>query len=201
MAEQAEFSSVLFLPGAVQEDFASAEPAFFRDLNLDALVVQMCAGRSLQRLQPFFWSGLQSVETVRYRQEVMREIERPEVGDAVRRFVDGFSLVRQQQSLRSQVRYPWQPERCLLDAAAAYCSAVLHLHCELEQLTRHSTALLDLHDFLGRYVESPDFIELSADVELTRRSLDSVTYLLHVRGNRISDQWSPRRARPRTKRG
>ncbi len=44
MPEQAEFDSVLFVPGAVQEDCATAEPAFFRDLNLDMLVVQMCAG-------------------------------------------------------------------------------------------------------------------------------------------------------------
>lgn len=185
MPGPAEFDSVLFVPGAVQEDCATAEPAFFRDLNLDMLVVQMCAGHSLQRLEPFFWSGLQSVETVRYRPEVLREIERHEVDTVVRRFVDGFGLVRQQQSLRSQVRYPWQPERCLLDAAAAYCSAVHHLHGEVVRLMLRSTALQGLQDYLRRYVESPDFVELSADVELTRRSLDSVTYLLHVRGNRI----------------
>lgn len=67
------FASILFPSEYADLTLAEAEPDYFPDLNLDQLVVQLCRGRSLERLQPLFWTRLSTVETVHYRQSAIAE--------------------------------------------------------------------------------------------------------------------------------
>jgi hypothetical protein len=178
------FASILFPPEDADLPLAQEEPDYFSDLNLDQLVVQLCRGRSLERLQPLFWTRLPTVEAVRYRQAAIAEVEQPRVAAAVARFVAGFDRVAQQLSLRKQVRYTWQQRRCLLDAAGQYCDAVIRLRGDLEEIRPSCTALQGVGGFLAEHADSAGFGQLRRDVAETRRQLDSVTYLLHIRGNR-----------------
>lgn len=178
------FASILFPPDVAGDPLAEAEPDYFPDLNLDQLVVQMCRDRSLERLQPLFWTRLRSVEAVRYRQAAIAEMEEPEVAALIARFVDRFGRATQQLGLRRQVRYVWQQRRCLLDAADEYCQAVAGLSSDLEGVRPRSEGLRELRDFVTGYADAEGFGRLQTDVSETRRQLDSVTYLLHIRGNR-----------------
>lgn len=180
------FTSILFPPGLPEEDLQTDEPPYFRDLNLDQLVVKMCAGRPHDRLAPLFWTRVNNVDTIRYRQDVMREIEGSDVAPVIGSFVDAFGQVRQQQNLMGQVRYALQVQRCLLDAAAAYCSAVRQLARDLERLPLTSTGLQGLRTYIDTYAGSSLFATLCRDVERTQREIESVVYLLHVRGNRVN---------------
>ncbi|MGA8246908.1 MAG: hypothetical protein WB797_08380 [Nocardioides sp.] len=184
MPARSRFASVLFLPEDADLPLAETEPEYFCDLNLDQLVVQLCRGRSLERLAPLFWTRLRSVEAVRYRQAAIAEVEEPQVAALVARFVGGFGRVIQQLSLRRQVRYAWQQRRCLLDAAHQYCRAVTQLSRDLEGCRPRSDGLRGLTEFIAAYAESTDFQRLRSDVEQTKQQLDSVTYLLHIHGNR-----------------
>ena len=185
MSDVEVFTSILFPPGSPEEDLQTDEPSYFRDLNLDQLVVKMCAGRPHNRLAPYFWTRVSNAVAIRYRQDVMREIEGNDVAPVIGRFVDAFRLVRQQQSLMSQVRYAWRAERCLLDAAAAYCSAVRQLARDLEGLPLASSGLQCLRTYIETYERSSIFDTLCRDVERTQREVGSITYLLHVHGNRV----------------
>jgi len=180
------FASILFLPEYADLTLAEAEPDYFPDLNLDQLVVQLCRGRSLEQLQPLFWTRLPTVETVHYRQSAIAEIEEPPMAALVARFVERFGLVMRQLALRRQVRYEWQQRRCVLDAADEYCRAVEELRRDLDETYPRCAALRGLHDFVVAHSDSADFVRLQGDVTHTRRQLDSVTYLLHLRGNRAN---------------
>jgi hypothetical protein len=184
MTDASRFASILFPPEDADLPLAEAEPDYFSDLNLDQLVVQICRNRSLERLRPLFWTRLPSAEAVRYRQAAISEIEEPPLSEAVAGFVDGFGRVGQQLGLRRQLRYTWQQRRCLLDAAGEYCNAVTRLRTDLDQTHPRSAALEGLGDFIAGHADSAEFAGLQADVNQTRHQLDSITYLLHIRGNR-----------------
>jgi DNA mismatch repair protein MutS len=184
MPATSRFASILFPPEDADLPLAETEPDYFSDLNLDQLVVQLCRERSLERLQPLFWTRLPSVEAVRYRQDAIAEIEEPQIAALVARFVDRFRRAAQQLGLRRQVRYAWQQRRCLLDAATEYCQAVTDLSADLEGVQPRSEGLGGLGDFVAGYADSAGFDRLRSDVAETQQQLASVTYLLHIRGNK-----------------
>jgi DNA mismatch repair protein MutS len=83
----AEFRSILFeypAGGAGVDDLT--EPDFFVDLNLDQVLASMTAGREQYRLKPFFFAPLHQVAAVAYRHEVLRDLEKAEVLEPIRKF-------------------------------------------------------------------------------------------------------------------
>ena len=63
-----------------------SEPDVFGDLNLDHVLAAIVQGREEYDLKPFFYAPLHEVGAIRYRHEVLRDLERPAVRDAVSRF-------------------------------------------------------------------------------------------------------------------
>ena len=61
-----------------------AQPSCFVDLNLDQVVATMTRGREEYDLKPFFHTPLHDMAGVRYRQEVMQELEVEAVNDCER---------------------------------------------------------------------------------------------------------------------
>lgn len=187
MGGTGSFQSVLFWHDTpLQRINDATEPDCFHDLNLDQVVREFCTGHAMARLEPFFWTTLPDTESVRYRQQAMQEIGRPDVIAAMRRFADGIALMRQHQALQQQVGFVLQRQRCLLDAAATYCAATQRLMHDLAEVELRSPALSGMTEYLCAYVASAEFTCLESDVTRTLAALDSITYLLHIRANRIT---------------
>jgi len=88
-----EFESILFeRPDGSPP--ASEEPDYFADLNLDQVVRSMTAGREEYDLAPFFYAPLRYAREVLYRQEVLGDLERPAVLEAVTRFAEWMRRMR-----------------------------------------------------------------------------------------------------------
>ena len=68
------FDSILFDRSGMSVDDRE-EPEIFGDLNLDQIVDSITAGRDEYNLKPFFYAPLSDVETVRYRYEILRDLE------------------------------------------------------------------------------------------------------------------------------
>jgi hypothetical protein len=71
------------LPGATRP---RTQPAYFADLQLDRVVSAVIAERDEFGLQGLFHESLHDVEAVRYRQLVIRDLERDEVRERVIEF-------------------------------------------------------------------------------------------------------------------
>jgi hypothetical protein len=92
----------------------SAGPAFFRDLNFDQVVDAVVAGREDLELAPFLYEPLRTVQSIEYRQDVFRDLDRAPVLAAVTSFVHGMQAMRlhlaRAGNLRTSQQQAWYLE-------------------------------------------------------------------------------------------
>ncbi len=177
------FASILFEDGFVVE--ASAEPEFFTDLNLDQIVAAVTAGRDEYELAPFFYAPVRDVEAVRYRHQVLSDLEQQEVRAAVREFARAMSTMREQVGLIGTLRHELQKQRWFLQAVASYCAGVGAFAHRLAELELRSPGMTALRDYLQSYTTSEAFASLASETGEREADLAAVTYGVHIRGTRV----------------
>jgi DNA mismatch repair protein MutS len=180
-----EFGSILFVGGPAA-DAPASEPAFFGDLNLDQVVDAIVAGRHEYALEPFFYTGLRTVEEVAYRHAVFRELEQDDVRAPVRSFGLEMQKVRQRLTLSEKHRYATEKRRWFLDAVATYCGAVTALAGAVDDRDLSSAGLLAWRSYLDRYVASEGFASLAAEAQGVLDGLSRVRYTVRTRGARVT---------------
>jgi hypothetical protein len=163
------------------EDRPAREPECFRDLNLDAFVDAVLAGMDEYDLRAFYCSPLSGLAEIEYRQEVAKELEEGPALAIVKAFGLGMRAARERKAQAAGLRHEHQRARWFLDAAQAYCDAVLALAEKLRRLGPRSRGLADFSACLGRYVETPRFRSLHSDLLAVLRAMEGVRYALIVR--------------------
>jgi DNA mismatch repair protein MutS len=90
------FTSILYeRPEDRSGEDTSRPPAFFTDLNCDQIVNAVVSGRDEYNLRPFFHDCLKRMDAIRYRQEVMQDLDRSSIYDSVSRFAEKMREVRE----------------------------------------------------------------------------------------------------------
>ena len=180
------FRSILFgdTPPAADLD-SSPEPAFFHDLNLDQLVASVTAQSGGYQLEPFFHVPAAGPDEISYRHEVFRDLGDDAVLERITAFASGIRRVREQLATAGKLHYPRQRQRWFLESAGTYCDAVTSLAGDLRDAAVASRGFRGFRDYLARYARSDGFATLAAETAALRADLASVTYSLHIRGNRI----------------
>jgi DNA mismatch repair protein MutS len=69
-------------------------PSLLADLNLDQVLERMTAGREEYRLEPFFHARLRDADAVRYRHEVLRDLEQQALLECVGAFAERMREMR-----------------------------------------------------------------------------------------------------------
>jgi hypothetical protein len=144
------FDNAVHAPG----DGPGEEPAFLGDLRLDQVISSLTAGGENCRLTPFLHCPLRSVETVRYRHNVLRDLERDEVLSAVTAFARGTAQMRAHLALADRLHYERQRQRWFVSAAAVYCSVVSTFAEGLAAAELGSPGLRAVSDYLSAYTSS-----------------------------------------------
>lgn len=182
------FHGILFFkPDGERAVMDAGVPACFRDLNLDQVVDTVVAGASEYDLAPFFHVRLDDADEVRYRQDVMRDLERNEsLREALASFATGMRTMRAHRE-RAQCRhYKQERERWALDAMSAYVNAVQHLATELRRSGSTSRGLVALADYLAALVDGAAFQRLAADTRELLTDLSNIRYGLYLKGSSIT---------------
>lgn len=187
-AESGGFPSLLSedAPGPQGTGEQDADYSFARDLNLDQIVAAVAGDREERDLVTrVLYTRLREADAVRYRQEVFRDLEEPALLDEVQRFTDRIGEVRAHLRQLDQIRYRYQQEGWLLDAAAIYCYAVQSLAGYLASAQISSRALLAFRRYLASYAASAGFTALASDTRDRKEALGQIRYCTRIKGGRV----------------
>jgi hypothetical protein len=188
MAANAPGAFVSLLDGrtATPPAAGAADDAVMADLNLDQVVKAVAGEREQRDLIIEVLSQVPAeVATVRYRHEVFRDLEDPDLLRAAGHFAEQMRKVRVHLGQLSAMHSAAQREGWFLDAAAIYCDAVSALAAALTSAPVASRALRAFGDYLGAYVESARFTGLASDAAARRDELARLMYQVRIKGPRV----------------
>ncbi|MCR4429598.1 MAG: hypothetical protein NUV45_01105 [Tepidanaerobacteraceae bacterium] len=181
------FYSILF---GTTEDGIKKEtleaPAFFADLNLDQIIDAITAGRQEYNLKPFFYTPLNDIDAIKYRHEIMQDLENKILFEKIKSFAQKMREMREHLSQKDKLYYKYQKESWFLDAVEIYCDAVNCLLDDLNIVDLKSRGFLAFREYLADYVKSSRFTSLLAETKNLKADLATVKYCLLIKGNRIN---------------
>ena len=181
------FHSVLFEGPDEGAKTATIEaPTFFGDLNLDQIIDAITADWKDYDLAPFYYTPLNDLDAIAYRQEVMQDLEDTILMQAVRSFSGQMRAMRQRQEQAKKLYYKRAVERCFLSAVEIYCQTVEHLSWDLCAFDLKSRGLCAFREYLKRYVASTSFRDLVTEAGNLKTDLSSIRYSLVIKGSGVT---------------
>jgi DNA mismatch repair protein MutS len=181
------FESILFgQPGGGPGAGEAEEPDYFADLNLDQVLESMTAGREQYELEPFFCAPLHELDAVRYRHEVLRDLEKREVLEPVSRFAEAMGRMRQHLEQVRKLHYQLEKRAWFLDAAEIYCTAVRALAEELAARDVTSRGFREFRGYLAEYAGSEHFTSLAAETQALKDAFARIRYAVRIQGPRVT---------------
>lgn len=169
------FFSILF-PSEAQasKPRCSSAPECFSDLKLDQVIKPIIESHSLDS---YYYTPLDDLETIAYRQESMRELEDNNKRWWIRTFADEILLLESEINALNWRRSFLDRGR-LLDLCESYISALGTLSRFVEKVQFSSEGLSRFASFLDDYCTGSEFLSLCAAVSKTRESFASLKYCL-----------------------
>jgi hypothetical protein len=158
------------------------QPAFFADLHLDQIVAAATAGRDEYELAELYHQPLRTAAEVRYRQEVVADLDREPVRDAVTSFAEAMQTMRRQLGLAGRVRHSLQRQRWSLEAANVYCTATEELSGSLQLARVSSRGLRSLTRHLAALVAGEAFRTFAAQAREVSDELGALPYTVNIKG-------------------
>ena len=177
--------SILFEHPETASVLSPAAPAYFGDLNLDvvaAAILEDHAGFGLERL---LWTPLRNRDDVRFRQEVFQDLDGTGLFAHFMEFTGTMGIVRDRLARSERARHTYEQQRFHLDAAVAYCEAVLALHEAVRVSGPRSRGLRRAGAFLFVYVGSGSFTDLAAAARDACAALAEVTYCVSIERGKV----------------
>jgi len=176
--DPASFESILCPVGL--QDEPGVDPDYFHDLHLDEIVRSVTAGHEPYSLVPFFRRVAPDVETVGYRQQVFRDLDRQEVISVIRLFAAGMREVRAHRDLAAKAYYGYERERWVLAAASTWCRTIRALLDGLGTEHIDARGLLGVRAYLRAYTTSPAFAALAIDAARVEEAFAGIRYRLRL---------------------
>jgi DNA mismatch repair ATPase MutS len=181
------FHSILFerIEDSITKETLEA-PVFFLDLNLDQIIDAITAGRQEYNLKPFFYTSLNDIEAIKYRHEIMRDLENNVLFEHIKSFAQKMRAIREHLAQADKLHYKYQKQRWFLDAVEIYCDAVNCLVHDLSLVDLKSRGFLAFREYLTNYAQSGRFMSLLAETKKLKADLSSVKYCLIIKDNGIT---------------
>lgn len=188
------FHSVLHSdPSAAGRTAVHEAPAFFHDLLLDHIVKAVLGSASQDfDLAPYFYAPLTGSATdrdaIRYRQEIMRDMDSAATMDVVKSFLAAMHAMRERCTLAQKLYYQYEKRWWHLEAIDTYCQAVVHLTEALHRIALKSRGMLALRGYLADHIQTAPFQTLLTGAARLKADLAAIRYCLLIYGNSVTVQ-------------
>jgi DNA mismatch repair protein MutS len=161
-------------------------PAFFGDLNLDQIIDTITTDWKNYDLAPFYYTRLNDLDAIAYRQEVMQDLEDKILMQAVKSFSGQMRAMRERLDQAKKLSYKYFMERWFMGAAEIYCEAVERLSGDLCTLDVKSRGLRTFRECLTEYVASVSFRNLVAEAGKLKSDLSTIRYSLLIKDSGVT---------------
>jgi len=179
------FHSILWDSAGVPPE-TNKQPAYFGDLNLDQVIEAITARKQEYNLKPFFYRPLRDVETIRYRQEVMQDLEDAPLMASIEAYAEKMTIVRRYLALVEKLDFDYHKKGWFLEAALVYFNAVIELADNLSQANLRSHSLQAFRKYLANYVRSAEFEALRTEAQQVKEGLRNVKYCVIIKSGQFS---------------
>jgi len=180
------FHSILFFHPAAGIPRETLEaPDFFSDLHLDQVMASITAGREEYNLLPFFYTALPDTDSIRYRQEIMQDLEDPGIFDLIKAFSEHMRIVRKYHAQGNELSCRLQKERWFLDAVDLYCEFVGCLERGFYAVEPESVGFREMRKYLTCYIGSERFSLLRSKAKQLLSDLKSIKYCVHINNSTV----------------
>ncbi len=161
-------------------------PECFHDLGLDQIIQAVVAPWPQFDLAGYFHASLRTEDAVVYRQEVMRDLERPEVIASVRGFTRQMHEMRQHLQFAAKCHDVHERNRWQLGSVLLYCEAVVAHWRELAGLELQSRGLRCWRAHLQAQADSPAFVQRMSEADRLRKDLAAIAYTYTIVGPNVT---------------
>jgi DNA mismatch repair protein MutS len=179
------FYSILFERPQDRLQEIPEAPGFFVDLNLDQIIETITVTKQEYNLKSFFYTPLHHPAAVRYRHQVMQDLENRVLFETVVTFARQMRDMREHLTQAEKLYYPYQKKRWFLDAVDIYCDAVLALTISLDKIDLKSRGFQSFREYLRGYVASERFTTLREETSQLLAALACVHYCVQIKGNAV----------------
>ena len=160
-------------------------PSFFADTGLEPVLDAVLGDTEETPLRRVYYALATDADTVRYRQAVMRELEREDVGQAVRAFCGAVESAVRTITDGETAHLAAQREKYLVDGAAAYCDAVHSLLAACERWPITSDGLRLFLEAVRAYAREPRFLRLEALLRQAKEGIEAISFTLRVSQGKV----------------
>jgi DNA mismatch repair ATPase MutS len=178
------FKSILW-PDGEEVNIAVEDPDFFVDLNIHQIINGITAVYGDYNLRPIFETLPKSIDAVRYRQEIFKDLQNPDIVALLKDFSARMKNVYRRLS-GIEGLYEYQKQGWFLDASLLYFDTVTDLAVKLKNANLDSKGLILFRDYVQAYVESGIFREASEEATQVKASLSAVRYEMSIGSSRIT---------------
>lgn len=123
---------------------------------------------------------------MRYRHEVLRDLEEPDVCRSIANFADAMTRMREHLTQAEKLHYQSQKGSWFVNAVEAYYRAVRSLVGELADWNLASRGLEGLRDYLSAYLASGAFVSLEAETQELMKAFGAIRYTVRIQGQRVT---------------
>ncbi len=183
--------SLLFPEG--NPEFVSQQPVFFEDLQMEGILKAILSRYSGFDLRKYFYTVPESVNTIRYRQDIYRDLEKNDfLIIAFRKFSDKMSESEKCFQYYCQTEDKIKKGSYLLLACRHYLTALSLLRDSLEQAEIASKGFLLMQEILDEMSAKREFVEFTKLVEMVFSYLKELklTLLINKKEIRILEEES-----------
>ncbi len=178
------FESILFKKREVFDNLKQ-EPPFFSDLNLNNIVNEITEHKQQYNLKPFFYYKLKDIENIRYRQEILKDIEKKDTFESLTTFADAMLRIQEYLKRTKELTCKYQKERWFLDAILLYCKSVINLSNSINILNLRSEGLSSFRTYLNSYINSNAFSNMYEKNEKIQKELEGIKYSIFIKENKV----------------
>jgi Mismatch repair ATPase (MutS family) len=182
---QRDFYSILYAVESERQPEKN-QPDCFPDLALDKLFSSFTDLSG--KIQPVFYTPLSDERNIRYRQDVLRDVERYQ--QVFSSFANTLNLIASQmnglrKALHEYGLLSYVEKGMLFNAAERYCGLVSFLHQANDRNLYRSAGLCGFSEYLDSYVTSESYTVLQREVTSLRLAFKEIRYCMLIKDGTI----------------